>query len=154
MVTTMPRPRLASTIFAPRSGVLEALPQAVGREPRVAAVSCPDCGGSLTVSVLTNSLFFQCRIGHRYGLTELLAAKEEGLEARLWTAVTALEELTALLKDLHGRSRAPRARTEYMRRAEEFSTLTEALRRLIDRGEPLDLSVVEEAALAPESLES
>ena len=113
-------------------------------------MSCPDWGGSLTVSALTNSLFFTCRIGHRYGLSELLAAKEDGL----WTAVTAPEELAALLKDLHRRSRAPGARVEYMRRAQELSTIAEGARRLIDSGEPLDLSVVEEAALAPESLES
>jgi hypothetical protein len=57
-------------------------------------------------------LFFVCRIGHSYGLAEVLAAKEERLENRLWTVVTAAEELAALLKDLHGRSGSSRARAE------------------------------------------
>ena len=67
----------------------DALPQPVDRQPRVAAVSCPDCGGSLTVSALAGGLYFVCRIGHSYGLADALAAKEERLENRLWTVVTA-----------------------------------------------------------------
>jgi len=131
-----------------------ALPEPVDREPRVAAVSCPDCGGSLRVSVVGDGLFFACRIGHSYGLSEVLAAKEERLENRLWTAVTAVEELAALLKDLQNRSGSPTARAEYGRRHEALMRLGDHLRRLIDTVPPIDLSIVDGVAATPESAES
>ena len=53
----------------------------------------------MTVSALAGALYFVCWIGHSYDLADVLAAKEERLENRLWTVVTAVEELVALLKD-------------------------------------------------------
>jgi hypothetical protein len=74
----------------------------VAPEPQLTGVSCPDCGGSLSVESEGKraDLVFRCRIGHTYSLTELLVAKEERLHAQLWTAYTALMELQALLHDL------------------------------------------------------
>ena len=132
----------------------DALPEPVDREPRVAAVSCPDCGGSLRVSVVGEALYFVCRIGHSYGLSEVLAAKEDRLENRLWTVVTAVEELGARLKDLQSRTGSPTARAEYLRRHEALTRLGDHLRRLIDTATPIDLSLVAGVAAMPESAES
>jgi hypothetical protein len=45
-------------------------------------------------------LYFTCRIGHSYSAVELLDAKEQRLEARLWKAVHGLEELATVLPEL------------------------------------------------------
>jgi hypothetical protein len=132
----------------------QALPEPVDRQPRVAAVSCPDCGGSLRVSVVGDALYFACRIGHSYGLLEVLAAKEERLENRLWTVVTAVEEMAALLKDLQGRTGPPAARGEYGRRHEALMRLGDHLRRLVDTAAPIDLGMVDDVPATPESAES
>ena len=56
-------------------------------EPPVSGVSCPDCCGMLAVHVegKRSTLVFECRFGHTFMLEELLAAKEERLDERLWT---------------------------------------------------------------------
>lgn len=78
------------------------LPAALDTTPRCTAVTCPDCAGSLSVRTEGSSgyLHFRCRIGHGFSLTSLLAWKEEVLEARLSSSLTALEEFAALLRDL------------------------------------------------------
>lgn len=79
-----------------------ALPAVLGPTARHTAVTCPDCAGALTVQTEgdTGYLLFRCRTGHAFSLTSLLACKEEVLEVRLWTSLTALDELAALLRDL------------------------------------------------------
>ena len=71
-------------------------------EDRITGLVCPDCYGVLQVKRTgpRGRLEFTCRIGHAYGLQELLAAKEDDLERRAWSAVEAGEELHALLRDL------------------------------------------------------
>src|SRR5262249_40642398 len=68
----------------------------------VTRLVCPDCGGSLTVQKANGraAIFFTCRIGHGYGLADVLTAKEHGVEAALWKVVYVLQELTDLLQDL------------------------------------------------------
>src|SRR5688572_3805618 len=63
--------------------------------PRVTGLVCPDCGGSLEVQAEGHArrLSFACRVGHRFALGELLVAKEEQLEEKLWAAAAALDEL-------------------------------------------------------------
>ncbi len=135
-------------------GVQQALPEAVDGAPRVAALACPDCGGTLTVREMGGGLHFVCRIGHSYGLSEVLGAKEERLEDRLWTAVTAVDELAALLTDLQSRTRSDAARAEYRRRTEALLVLSNEVRRLIDTTEAVDLGIVEDAGTAPGATES
>lgn len=45
-------------------------------------------------------LLFDCRIGHIFSPPELILEKEQRLEHLLWQAVSALEELSATLRDL------------------------------------------------------
>jgi two-component system chemotaxis response regulator CheB len=63
---------------------------------------CPDCHGSLTVGAEEPSsrLIFRCRVGHVYSAEDVLIGKEDALEAALWTALHALEELAAFLVDI------------------------------------------------------
>ena len=79
-----------------------ALPHRVTASPAATGLTCPDRGGSLTVRADGGSGYFhfRCRIGHVFALESLVAAKEDGVERCLWVAVTALEELLALGRDL------------------------------------------------------
>ena len=61
---------------------------------------CPDCSGNLVISAQSDHLSFICRVGHTYGLSEVVLAKDAALETALWRAVFAFEELEALLSDL------------------------------------------------------
>ena len=87
-------------------------------------------------------LAFVCRILHTYNVAELLEAKEDELEKRLWAAVVALEEMVALLDDLaargdaHGESAA--ARRAYEERAARAERHTDALRPTMNSNRPVD----------------
>ena len=109
---------------------------------------CPDCGGNITVHAVGddisdgNRLVFQCRVGHRYALDELLIGKEEHIERVMWAAVYAYEELAGILRTMStrdgGGSNAAsdeqcRVRTA---RAEDIAT---ALRALIQRDDVVKL---------------
>ena len=70
---------------------------------RHTGLTCPDCQGAISVRGEgdNNRLVFKCRVGHAYGVQEMLEGKEEHLEKVLWTAVHAFEEMGVLLTDLH-----------------------------------------------------
>jgi hypothetical protein len=64
-------------------------------------------------------LLFECRIGHAFSSEELIGDKEKRVERLLWSAVEALEELSALLRDLGSdgdRARAALAEAVAVRR--------------------------------------
>jgi two-component system chemotaxis response regulator CheB len=69
---------------------------------RLTRLSCPDCCGVLAVRVegAHGHVLFVCRIGHRYSIRDVLAAKEERLEERLWAALQALQEMADFLGEL------------------------------------------------------
>jgi hypothetical protein len=112
----------------------------------VTGVSCPDCPGVLQVRSegRVSTLAFECRIGHTYDETELLAAKEECLEKHLWAATTALEELAELLTDLAEHHERHDERTAIVRacleRASRERADAVALRVLIEGNRPIDLA--------------
>jgi len=119
------------------------LPESLPTEGRKAftGLVCPDCSGNLVISVHGDHISFTCRVGHAYGLTELVLAKDTALEAVLWSAVFAFEELEALLSDLrtHGLTAAfdagaCRARAELARaQASRLRAIIEADRTLTER---------------------
>src|SRR5215470_10322777 len=102
---------------------------------------CPDCSGNLVISVHGDHVSLACRVGHTYSLAELVLAKDAALEATLWRAVFAFEELEALLSDLrtHGFTEtfgadACRARAELAReQASRLRAIIEADRTLTER---------------------
>ena len=85
-------------------GLPEQLP--TDGRPAFTGLVCPDCSGNLVVSTQGEMVFFSCRVGHAYGVAEVVLAKEAALETVLWRAVFAFEELEALLADL-SRHRLP-----------------------------------------------
>jgi two-component system chemotaxis response regulator CheB len=109
--------------------------------PQVSGLSCPDCCGCLGVETEGKraDLVFECRVGHRYSVEDLLVAKEERLHARLWTAYTALTELVALVEDLAAREPSEDSRRRYAERGEVARTQASRLRRLIEDNRPLTL---------------
>jgi len=122
---------------------MEALPSDLALHPgeHLTGLICPDCGGNLVVVILREShLHFRCRVGHAYALIELLAAKEERLEAALWKAVYCFEEMAALLEDLVGRPHTDTGssmREAFTQRRDLATDLSERLRQIIAADRPL-----------------
>jgi two-component system chemotaxis response regulator CheB len=111
---------------------------------RFTGLMCPDCGGNLVVVLLGEPhetlLHFRCRVGHAFSLIELLAAKEEQLEAKLWATVFAFDELGALLDDLIPRLSRPsdaRLADVFGRRREQGRAAATRLRDIIHDDRPL-----------------
>ena len=99
---------------------------------------CPECSGNLVIRAEQRLITFACRVGHLYGLSELLAAKEGQLETALWRAVFAFEELTALLSDLNRKGLTERFGAEGFRaRADLAREQSIRLRALIESDRPL-----------------
>ena len=110
-------------------------------EEQFTGIVCPDCSGVLVIRTHRTLVTFVCRIGHVYSPTELLAAKEEVLERRLWTAYSALDELAVLLDDIgrhglaHSDSAARRHRGATARdQAARIRAIIESDRPLIPEG--------------------
>jgi hypothetical protein len=124
-------------------------------ELAVTGVSCPDCSGVLSARAEGRDGFlaFVCRIQHTYDVAELLTAKEERLEDRLWSALLGFEELAALLDDLaargddHGETAA--ARRAYEERAVLARRQAEALRAMINANQSVDLTQAQTDGRAP-----
>jgi two-component system chemotaxis response regulator CheB len=96
-------------------------------------LTCPDCGGSLTVRTVGPQaavVVFECRIGHAFGLDDLLLAKEEVVEAALWRSVYVLQEL-ADLPDLEAHAVADPSPTACRARTTQATQHANQLRRLI-----------------------
>ena len=66
-------------------------------EARLTRLSCPDCGGGLAEIDVPGLRSYRCHVGHQYNPLSLEAAQREAAEAKLWTAVAALEEHAALV---------------------------------------------------------
>jgi len=99
---------------------------------------CPECSGNLVVRAEQRLITLACRVGHLYGLSELLAAKESQLETVLWRAVFSFEELMALLSDLNRKGLTERFGAEGFRaRADLAREQSIRLRALIESDRPL-----------------
>jgi two-component system chemotaxis response regulator CheB len=107
--------------------------------PILTPLTCPDCPGALTVRTEGGEgyLHFECRIGHAYSLRDLLAAKEERIEERLWAAVVAFEEVAALLGELESQRGVPES--PYAARSRGAVAHARALRAIIDEDVPIEL---------------
>jgi two-component system, chemotaxis family, protein-glutamate methylesterase/glutaminase len=109
---------------------------------------CPDCSGSLVVRAIGDDvrdrarLVFKCRVGHAYGLGDLLVGKEEHIERTMWAAVFAYEEIAAILRDAarrDGRDADGIDDAHAQRRIERAEQIARGLRDLIDRDESIRL---------------
>ena len=99
---------------------------------------CPDCSGNLVVSAHQDHVSFHCRVGHTYGIVELVLAKESALESASWRAVFAFEELAALLADLDNHGLAEWCGPDNCRaRSELAQEQASRLRAIIEADRPL-----------------
>lgn len=71
-------------------------------ETRLTRLACPECGGALAETALPQITYYRCHVGHQFGPQTLAAAQAESAEAKLWSAVAALEETAALARHLAG----------------------------------------------------
>ena len=128
---------------------MNALPDDVyeSTEPRVTAITCPECAGSLRVQREgRGTLRFTCRVGHAISVDELLTGKEEKIEADLWACVRGLEELVALLEDLeayarkHGRGQIGGPHDGRVAQARDHVA---RLRAIVEEKRPVDLAAAD-----------
>jgi two-component system chemotaxis response regulator CheB len=71
---------------------------------RPVALGCPECSGGMNVVPNGNSVHYVCHTGHSYSPQTLIAARDEGIEAALWTALSALQEKSTVLRGLAERA--------------------------------------------------
>lgn len=114
-------------------------------DDQVTGIGCPHCPGVMQARMGPDgaSIRFRCRIGHVLSLDELLEAKEGRAEDRVWAAVLAFEELAVLYADLSKRTDcapSPVRKRAYRTRCEAARGVAAALRALIERDQPVDLS--------------
>jgi len=99
---------------------------------------CPDCSGNLVVSAQQDHVSFHCRVGHTYGIVELVLAKESALESAVWRTVFAFEELAAMLTDLDSHGLAEWCGPDNCRaRSELAQEQAKRLRAVIEIDRPL-----------------
>ena len=85
------------------------------------------------------TLVFECRVGHTYVLEELLAAKEERIDALLWTSYTALVEFAALLGDACDHQTSEDTIGRYRDRQARAHAHAEHIRNTIEENGPVVL---------------
>lgn len=101
-------------------------------------LTCPDCRGALTVQNHKSHVGFTCRVGHAYSADELIGGKEAALEARLWEAVYAFEEMMVLLSDLERHHLCEEADlAAFRRRAAQAREQAARLRAIVQADRPL-----------------
>ena len=76
-------------------------------ESKLTRLTCPDCGGGMAQVHLPQISYFRCHVGHQFAPQALAAAQTEASEKKLWSAVAALEEQAAVLRNLQRRAPLP-----------------------------------------------
>jgi two-component system chemotaxis response regulator CheB len=51
-----------------------------------------------------DAVHFACHVGHSFSPGTLVAARDDGIEAAMWTAISALQEKAMVLKELARRA--------------------------------------------------
>jgi two-component system, chemotaxis family, protein-glutamate methylesterase/glutaminase len=90
-------PRVAAEVSMEEGSDLQFLSPG---ETGLTRLACPECGGALAEAVLPHITYYRCHVGHQFGPQSLAAAQAEAAEAKLWSAVAALEETAALARHL------------------------------------------------------
>jgi len=119
---------------------MDGLPEQLPTDGQAAftGLVCPDCSGNLVVSARRDHISFQCRVGHTYGIAELVLAKEAALESTVWRAVFSFEELAALLADLDSHEFAEWCGPDNCRARKELAQAqANRLRAIIEADRPL-----------------
>jgi len=102
-------------------------------ETKLTRMVCPECGGALAQVDLPKISYFRCHLGHQYAPQSLAAAQAETAEAKLWSAIAALEEQAAFqhyLDSLQSPGEAEPA-TEHAQIAEQVAQRAALLREQV-----------------------
>ena len=119
---------------------MEAIPSPLSSREEITGVSCPQCFGVLGVRTegSKETLHFRCRIGHTFSASEVVVGKERLIEEHLWSAVTWLDELTTLLRQLVALGKAADAEA-FEARARAAQEEGQRLRQVIQDFAPIRL---------------
>jgi two-component system, chemotaxis family, protein-glutamate methylesterase/glutaminase len=71
---------------------------------RPVGLGCPECGGGMHAVETGKAVHYVCHAGHSYSPQTLLAARDDGIERALWTALSALQEKAMVLADQAARA--------------------------------------------------
>lgn len=102
-------------------------------ESQLTRLTCPECGGSLAEIDIPRVRYYRCHVGHQYSPRSLEAAQREAAEAKLWTAVAALEEHAALARHLASQPATGNG-GDYRRAAERSADAAKSLLSRLDPG--------------------
>jgi len=94
--------------------VVQHASSAAGAVGQPAGLGCPECSGGMNAISTGNAIHYVCHAGHSYSPQSFLDAREDGVEAALWTALSAMQEKAMVLQDMA--SRAERVGDEEGRR--------------------------------------
>jgi two-component system chemotaxis response regulator CheB len=107
-------------------------------ETRLTRLACPECGGALAETVLPRITYYRCHVGHQFGPQSLAAAQAEAAEAKLWSAVAALEETAALARHLASHADLSNdVAGQQNRTADRAARLAESVRAQVQEDRPL-----------------
>lgn len=115
-----------------------------------AALTCPDCGGVMSMMRGAKPLRFRCQVGHAHTADSLASEQENAVDEALRVALRVIEERAELVSRMaeDGRASGRRAMAEmYQERADEYRQQAETIRRAVllslpqrgstdDEGEP------------------
>ena len=98
-------------------------------EDRLTRMSCPECGGVLAELQLPQISSYRCHVGHQFAPQTLAAVQYESAEAKLWSAIAALEENAAFARHFaeHDSTEDGTAR-DHAHAAEQAAWLAESVR--------------------------
>ncbi|MDB6016906.1 MAG: CheB methylesterase [Pedosphaera sp.] len=97
-------------------------------------LTCPHCHGVLWGMMDGKLLRFRCRVGHAFTAENLEVAQSEQSEIALWSALRALEEKAALLRQLAARARKQRhslTALEFEKKVCELKPSVKTLRNML-----------------------
>jgi two-component system chemotaxis response regulator CheB len=127
----------------------EALAEDVLRFGSLSPFTCPECHGVLTMLREGRILRFRCHTGHAFSADTLLEAGSETIEARLWDAVRAVDEIVLLLNRLGEQFAAggnAAAAEKCFDKAREAHERLQPVRAMALDSEELELTKLREAA--------
>lgn len=99
-------------------------------------LGCPECGGGMNTVPTGRALLYVCHAGHSYSPETFLAARDDTIEAAVWTVLSGLQEKAAVLKGLAARSDDQRTRRRYIAAALSVTRAAELVREQLLSDEP------------------
>lgn len=97
-------------------------------------LGCPECGGGMYEIRTGRAAHYACHVGHSWSPQSFVAAKDNGIEEALWTAVSAMQEKVTILLSLAANAENAGEREtgrDYRDRADRVRRDAERIRRHI-----------------------